>query len=315
MKPSAAKRVKEAIGFLASIGLPREQQNERSALTLLALCDLRPRDPWSGAKAPLRRITEMMDWMLEQYGVRYAPNTRETIRRQSIHQFVQVGLVIENPDDPRRPINSPKWCYQISAEALHLIRMIGLKHFGPGIEQFKTRPAPLSLETRHRVLPRETVSMPDGSTLDLSVGGQSVLIRAVVEEFAPRFVRDPRILFIGDAGNKELLHEKEKLANLGVKLPQRGKAPDVLILDGIRDWLIIVEAATSHGPIDQKRKNELAALFSKARPGLVFVSAFPDRKAFSRFHAAIAWETDVWLADTPDHLIHFNGERFLGPYS
>ncbi len=91
-------------------------------------------------------------------------------------------------------------------------------------------------------------------------------------------------------------------------------SPNVLIHDAARDWLIVVEAVTSHGPVDQKRKNELTTLFTNARPGLVFVSAFPDRATFARFHAAIARETEVWIADAPDHMIHFNGERFLGPY-
>jgi adenine-specific DNA-methyltransferase len=99
------------------IGIPREQQNDRSALTLLALADIKPRKPWKSATAPLRRITEIMDWMRDHYEVRYAPNTRETIRRQTVHQFVQHGLLLENPDKPDRPINSPKWCYQLTPAA------------------------------------------------------------------------------------------------------------------------------------------------------------------------------------------------------
>ena len=151
--------------------------------------------------------------------------------------------------------------------------------------------------------------------IELSAGGQNVLIRSIVEEFAPRFIRQPRVLLLGDAAKKEVVSLGDALSDLGIVLQERGKAPDVLIHDQERDWLIVVEAVTSHGPIDQKRKNELSSLFASARPGLVFVTAFPDRKTFSRFHAAIAWETEVWIADAPDHLIHFNGERFLGPYS
>ena len=97
-------------------------------------------------------------------------------------------------------------------------------------------------------------------------------------------------------------------------IPEPIRPPDVLIHDAERDWLIIIEAVTSHGPVDQKRKNELTRIFDSASPGLVFVSAFPDRKTFTRFLSAIAWETEVWIADTPDHMIHYNGFRFLGPY-
>lgn len=122
MKPSAAKRVTQAVEFLVAIGIPRELRNERSALTLLALADIRPGVPWKSATKPLRRITEMMDWMRDQYGTSYAPNTRETVRRQTVHQFVQLGLIVENPDLPTRPINSPKWCYQLTEAALDLLR-------------------------------------------------------------------------------------------------------------------------------------------------------------------------------------------------
>jgi adenine-specific DNA-methyltransferase len=111
------------------IGIPREQQNERSALTLLALSDIKPRKPWKSATSPLRRITEMMDWMRDHYEVRYAPNTRETIRRQTVHQFVQHGLLLENPDNLERAINSPKWCYQLTPEALKLIASFGTTAF------------------------------------------------------------------------------------------------------------------------------------------------------------------------------------------
>ena len=315
MKPAAAKRVKEALEVLIAVGIPREQQNERSALTLLALADIQPRTPWKSAKTPLRRITEMMDWMRDHYEVRYAPNTRETIRRQTVHQFVQHGLLIENPDKPDRPINSPKWCYQLSPEALKLLQSVGSTAFKKQIAQFRKNPAASTLQARHRNLPRESVRMPDGAIIELSAGGQNTLIRAIVEEFAPRFVRTPKILLLGDAANKEIISDESAMAKLGVVLLQRGKAPDVLIHDAKRDWLIIIEAVTSHGPVDQKRKNELTDLFAKARPGLVFVTAFPDSKTYCRFCSSIAWETEVWIADAPDHMIHFNGERFLGPYS
>jgi adenine-specific DNA-methyltransferase len=140
------------------------------------------------------------------------------------------------------------------------------------------------------------------------------LIRAIIEEFIPRFVRLPTVLLLGDAANKEVISHSPSLETLGIVLPERGKAPDMLIHDQGRDWLIVIEAVTSHGPIDQKRKNELEHLFSGARPGLVFVSTFPDRKTFTKHHAKIAWETEVWIADAPDHMIHYNGVRYLGPY-
>jgi adenine-specific DNA-methyltransferase len=160
-----------------------------------------------------------------------------------------------------------------------------------------------------------SLALPDGTSIALSAGGQNMLIKSIVEEFAQRYVRGPKILFLRDAVDKEIVADETSMAELRIVLPERGVAPDVIIHDTGRDWLFIIEAVTSHGPVDQKRKNELTELFADVRPGLVFVTAFPDRKTFARFHAAIAWETEVWIADAPDHMIHFNGERFLGPYA
>jgi adenine-specific DNA-methyltransferase len=118
----ASKRIQEALTILKQISAPKEQQNERSALCLLALADIRPETSWNQATTPKRRITEMMDWFRDFYGKQYAPNTRETVRRQTMYQFVQMGLVLENPDQLNRPINSPKWCYQLQQKALLLIQ-------------------------------------------------------------------------------------------------------------------------------------------------------------------------------------------------
>lgn len=244
----------------------------------------------------------------------YAPNTRETIRRQTVHQFVQLGLLLENPDQPDRPINSPKWCYQLTPVAFDLVTSFGEARFSNHLERFLKKLEAGGLKARHRDLPRETVILPSGESTQLSAGGQNALIRHVVEQFTPRFVRRPMILLLGDAADKGALCDVTALLALGVILPQRGKAPDVLVHDRDRNWLIVIEAVTSHGPIDQKRKNELTNLLAGSMAGLVFVTAFPDRKVFAKYQASIAWETDVWIAQEPDHLIHYNGERFLGPY-
>jgi adenine-specific DNA-methyltransferase len=315
MTRAATKRTREALELLVRLGIPKAQQNERSALTLLALATVEPGTAWKDATAPLRRITEMMDWMREKYRVQYAPNTRETVRRQTIHQFVQHGLVVENPDHPTRPINSPKWCYQLTPHALSTIASFGQKAFYGELERFLKNATPGALSARHRDLPRETVTLPKGGRTHLSAGGQNALIRSIVEEFTPRFIRSPHVLLLGDAASKGLIDNAKALSALGIVLPPRGKSPDLLIHDKRRNWLIVVEAVTSHGPIDQKRRNELTDLLAASSAGLVFVTAFPDRKSFAKFQAVIAWETEVWIAAEPDHLIHYNGERFLGPYS
>lgn len=161
---------------------------------------------------------------------------------------------------------------------------------------------------------RIPVRIAKGKAMTLSAGVHSELIRAIVEAFAPCFAPGAVLVYVGDTGAKWGYFDAPVLASLGVKIDSHGKMPDVVLHDTRRNWLLLVEAVTSHGPVDGKRHAELAALFADATAGLVYVTAFPGRAVMARYVGLIAWETEVWCADAPSHLIHFNGERFLGPY-
>jgi hypothetical protein len=110
-----------------------------------------------------------------------------------------------------------------------------------------------------------------------------------------------------------MVFDEEGFRKLGVTVEAHGKMPDVVIHFKKKDWLVVIEAVTSHGPIDPKRQAELKTLFASYKNRLVFVTAFLTRKDLTKFLGQISWETEVWVADSPDHLIHFNGQRFLGP--
>jgi adenine-specific DNA-methyltransferase len=309
----ASRRIEEALAILKDISAPRKQQNERSALCLLALADIQPDKSWSQATAPRRRITEMMDWFREHYGKQYAPNTRETVRRQTMHQFVQMGIAIVNPDQPSRPITSPKSCYQLHQQALSLLQSYGSEQWEEARRNYAVSVTNL-LQDRTRNIPMISVSLPNGQAIQLSSGGQNLLIKDVLESFCPRFTPGGSVLYIGDAGNKFIVNESQKFREIGIELDPHGKMPDIVVYYKQQDWLVLIEAVTSHGPVDLKRHNELKHLFQSSHKGLVFVTTFPSRKQMTRYLAEISWETEVWIADQPDHMIHFNGERFLGPY-
>lgn len=307
--------VEEATDVLAQLGLPRAQLNERSALTLLALLDLRPSSAWTEARDPLRGITPLMDHMAEHYGKRYAPNTRETVRRQTIHQFEAANLVVRNPDDPKRPVNSAKNCYQVRDIALGLLRTYGTPTWPLELKRYKLRVVDLGDRwRRERERNRIPVLLPDGALVSLSPGGQNVLIAALIEHFCPVFTPGGQVVYIGDADEKFAVFDRDRLSGLGVTIEEHGKMPDLVVHHVERDWLVLVEAVTSHGPVDPKRHEELQALFADSSAGLVFVTAFLNRRSLAKHVGKISWETEVWVAESPTHLIHFNGERFLGPY-
>ena len=159
------------------------------------------------------------------------------------------------------------------------------------------------------------VQIAPGKEIKLSPGEHSELIRAIIESFAARFVPGAVLIYAGDTGEKWSYFEEPLLAKLGVEVETHGKMPDVVLHYPDRHWLLLVESVTSHGPVDGKRHAELAKLFAGSKAGLVYVTAFPNRSIMSRYLGEIAWETEVWVADAPSHLIHFNGERFLGPYA
>lgn len=158
------------------------------------------------------------------------------------------------------------------------------------------------------------MTLPDGRALALSPGGQNVLVKKMAEDFCGYFTPGGQVLYVGDADEKWAVFEEEVLARLGVRVDQHGKMPDLVVSLPEKNWLVLMEAATSHGPVDAKRHRELAALFGGSSAGLVYVSCFLGRAVMRKYVARIAWETEVWCADNPTHLIHFNGARFLGPY-
>lgn len=321
-----AKIVDQARGVLRALNFPKEQTNERSALTLLALLGLKSRktmrlaegvgvNPWSMAQAQMLGITEIMDYMRDNFGKQYKPNTRETVRRFTIHQFVQAGLVIQNPDDPLRPTNSPDNRYRIEPKALAVLRRFGTPEWDSLLRQYLASVETLSRRyANERDMQRIPLRLATGQTIRLSPGGQNAVVEKILTEFCERFTPGARPVYVGDTDEKWAFFDEHLLASLGVRIEQHGKMVDVVVYFEQKGWLVLVEAVTSHGPMNPKRVIELRELFKGCQVGLVFVTAFPDRKTLNRYLPDITWETEVWVVEDPTHMIHFNGERFLGPY-
>lgn len=260
--------ISDAIKILVSLGFPRSQQNERSALCLLALLNVPPGKSWEKAENPMLGITPIMDWAREHYKKDYAPNTRETIRRQTMHQFVDAGIALYNPDDHRRPVNSPKAVYQIEPAALKLLRTYGSIAWKENLASYlsgnKTLPARYAREREQNRIP---VQIAPGKKINLSPGKHSELIRTIIEDFGPRFVPGGILVYAGDPGDKWGYVDYYLLANLGVNLDSHGKMPDVVLYCPKRNWLLLVESVTSHGPVNGKRHAELARLFAESSAG------------------------------------------------
>ena len=309
------EKIAESLAILQALGMPRAQLNDRSALTLLALLNLQPAGSWQQLERPQIGVTPIMDWCRDFYSTTYAPNSRETFRRQTLHQFREAGIVLYNPDKPNRPVNSPAACYQVPTELHNVLLTYGTPEWALVLKEYlATRPTLTAQYARARDIELIPLQVAPGTVIKLSAGKHSQLISDIIHEFGPRFAPNAGVIYVGDTASKEGYFQREQLAALGVEVDSHGQMPDVVLYDAARDWLLLIESVTSHGPVDGKRHGELSKLFAASTAGLVYVTAFPDRKTMGKYLADISWETEVWVAEAPTHMIHFNGDRYLGPH-
>ena len=321
-KKQRAKKLKQSKKILKALGLPKAQYNDRSGWVFLALADIQPEDSWGNAASPLLPTVDIMQFIRKHYKQDYKPNSRETIRRQTLHQFEQARIVDRNRDDPSRPTNSKDNNYSLNDSILAVLREYPAGEWMRKVEEYKQNLTALkALYAKKLDKEKIPITLPDGKRISLSPGKHNQLHADIVHEFCSRFIgKGGRLLYIGDTassrneGGKLMILESEFLESIGVPPMSHDKLPDVVVFDEKRNWLFLIEAVTSHGPVSPKRWVELEEALATCKVGRVYVTAFPSRAEFRKNAADIAWETEVWIADNPDHLIHFNGDRFLGPH-
>ncbi|MCU7907170.1 MAG: restriction endonuclease [Candidatus Thiodiazotropha sp. (ex Epidulcina cf. delphinae)] len=319
---SKEQKLEEARNLLRALGLPERQCNKRSAWVFPALADIRPQDDWKNAQAPRLPTVDIMQFIREHYGQDYKPNSRETIRRQTLHQFEQARIIDRNRDDPSRATNSKDNNYSLNQPIIEILKKYPNGVWRQRIKEYREDLHNLQeLYQRKLDMEKIPVRLPNGREIKLSPGKHNLLHADIVHEFCPRFIGESGlVLYIGDTassrneGGKLLVLEAAQLEALGVLPMSHDKLPDVVVYDEKRKWLFLIEAVTSHGPVSPKRWIELEKALETCKVGRVYVTAFPNAAEFRKHAADIAWETEVWIAENPDHMIHFNGDRFLGPH-
>lgn len=302
-------KIEEAKNILKSIGMPERQQSDICALTLLAMANVLPDQPWSSATNNWIRIHDVIAFCGEKYDRQYAENSRETFRKQAMHPFRTAALI----EDNGKATNSPAYRYRLTEESLSLIR---------NYTEYTWDEALVSYSMVHESLvdiyasKKQMTKMPvkiNSEDYQFSPGAHNLLQKAIIEEFAPRFAPDTECLYVGDTIEKDLVKNVEKLSALGFEITLHDKMPDVVLYNEEKDWIYFVESVTSVGPMDPKRIVEISEMTDSVTSGKIFVTAFLDFKTYKKFASELAWETEVWIAEMPDHMIHLNGDRFLGP--
>lgn len=303
-----------AKSLLNQICMPQQQQSDLCALSLLAMTGLKEDSQWSEATNEWVRIHDVIKFIADNYGVSYAENSRETFRKQAMHSFRTAAII----EDNGKPTNSPNYRYRITNEFLHVIMEVeddASCASEPGM-------ALTSFIANHETLTQVYASkkrmhkMPvriNHEDFTFSPGKHNELQKAIIEEFAPRFAPDSECLYVGDTIKKDMVRNVEKLSELGFEITLHDKMPDVVLYKEDKNWIYFIESITSVGPMDSKRIIEIETMTKGVRAGKIYISAFLDFATYKKFSDKLAWETEVWIAEMPDHLIHLNGDKFLGP--
>lgn len=293
--------------LLNVVGLPKAQQADLCAYVILALSNIKQSTPFAKATNQWMRIHDIITFTNNNYNKSYAENSRETFRKQALHHFRTAAIV----EDNGMATNSPNYRWRITDDFLPVLQEIG-----------KCTAAQQAFTINHKKLidiyasKKQMQKMPvliNGNQFQFSAGKHNQLQKAIIEEFAPRFAPNSQCLYVGDTAEKDLLKDEAKLQELGFQITLHDKMPDVVLYKEDSNWIYFIEAVTSVGPMNPKRITEISQMTPHVTAGKIFVTAFLDFATYKKFAQDIAWETEVWIAEMPDHMIHLNGDKFLGP--
>jgi len=320
-----AEKVEQALNIIRLAGVPvrgmTKRRQQRVAKALLAVAGVLPDMKWSDATShfnqtakPLTTRKVISIWN-KHYGENIADSSYDDVRRKDLLILVEAGLVARSAANPAADVNDGTRGYSIPPEALELLHSYGSSKWEDSLLRFRsvvgTLKDRLSKAREFKMVP---VTLPDGSRYRLSPGPHNEIQRAVIEDFLPRFSKGAEVLYIGDTAKKILHMNADRMSEVGIREMDRGMLPDIVAYEASRNWLFLIEAVHSSNPISEMRHLALRRLVKDVTAGCLFISAFADQASFARFSKEIGWETDAWIANDPEHMIHFDGGRFLAPH-
>lgn len=302
-------KIQEVRRFLQTVGMPKPQQTDICCFVLLAMAGIKPDMSWNEAKNEWIRIHDIIQFANTHYGTTYAENSRETFRKQALHRFRTAALV----EDNGKPTNSPNYRYRLTEETLQLIKCMQTGEWEKSVSKFlKYHEKLVDIYASKKKMTMMPVRI-NGADFKFSAGKHNELQKAIIEEFAPRFAPHSECLYVGDTIEKDLVKNVDKLTELGFEITLHDKMPDVVLYREDKDWIYFIESVTSVGPMDPKRILEIKDMTKGVTAGKIYVTTFLDFKTYKKFSEELAWETEVWIAELPEHMIHLNGDKFMGP--
>ncbi|MDO3641218.1 BsuBI/PstI family type II restriction endonuclease [Mucilaginibacter sp. L3T2-6] len=322
-KSEAIKKLtNEALDILNGVGIPFSGKTERGlesmALAFLAVAGVKK--SWKEAQGQNEhrhiKTRDIIKFINENFEEKISSGSYDDVRRKHLKLLVLSDLVLNSANNPGAAPNDPTRGYTLSGEFKSLITYYNTEEWDIKLKLFnKNRPSLSEILQRKRDLPKVRVTLSTGHILDFARGGHNQLQREIIEEFLPRFGGQCEVLYIGDATDKYLLRNDDKLRALGFFELTHDSLPDVVAYNKDKNWIFLIEAFYTSGPMSEERILELKKALKDCVADMIFVTAFTSKADFRKNISDIGWETEVWTADNPDHLVHFNGGKFLGPYT
>lgn len=315
------KLVNEALDILESVGIPFDNKTAKG-LQSMAFCFLAVagvKKSWKSAKGQNDnrhlKTRDIIKYINENYEENISPGSYDDVRRKHLKPLLIADFVLNSAKNPSAATNDPTRGYTLAADFKTLVTFYNTGEWEIKLKLFnKNRPSLEDILKRKRGMAKIPIKIPGGQILEFSQGGHNQLQREVIEEFLPRFGAGCSLLYIGDTTNKYLLREDEQLRKLGFFQLSHDELPDIIAYHPEKNWLYLIEVVYSSGPMSEERVFELKKNLTECKAELIFITAFTSRADFKKYIMDIAWESEVWTADNPEHLVHFNGDKFLGPY-
>lgn len=316
-KKAIQKLINEALFILDCFGIPvngTPRRLERMAIAFLACGDMRISNHFKQAKdlnsGYSLKTREIIEFINSHFGEDISSGSYDDIRRKDLKLLIVGDIIL--PSSPNSATNDSTRGYGVNPFYANLIRTYGKPQWKADVTKALVGIEPIREKLkRRREIKKVSVMLPSGKKLDFSPGEHNDLQKAIIEEFLPRYGYGANVLYVGDTSRKYLHLDEKKLRELAFFELSHQELPDIISYSASKKWIFLIEAVHSSGPIDEVRLLQLKKLTESCKAEIVYITAFLDRKTFRQFMAKIAWETEVWIADSP---VHFNGGKFLGPY-
>ena len=321
--PEVQTLIREALHIVESLGIPIDDltdiRKEKIAMALLAVGDVKTSKEWAKIKDANKPYAVTTKQMIDFYNQHLEDSTSkgsyDYVLRHGLKRLLIAGIVVQSKPDSN--LSDSTRGYRISVEYSKIIRTYHQKDWAQQVSIFnRSHKTYAERLAQTRDIPKITVRTADGQEFQLKDGEHNLIQQQIIQEFLPRFGYGSKILYCGDSDNKYgVINETDAMAKLGINDISQGKLPDVVAYSESKDWILLIEAYHSSNPITAERKYELEQMMGNAASKCVFVTAFNNHDAYHSCPEDIAWETEIWIATEPDHMIHRNGHRFMGPYS